>query len=147
MFSSRFSARSCAMRSAASASWRCFANSARSVKTIVPPTVMLRASIRLENHSGSGDWPPRRIAAMPEPRNRTSHATNQRIPEPTPRKTSAPSGARMPQSPTPPVGRKPPIGIIDSVGARAMAASWMFSSRSKSRVRAKTTIDAIEITA
>ena len=117
MLSSRFSARSCALRSPTSASWRCFANSASSVKTIVPPTVMLSASIRLENHSGSGDWLPRRIAAMPEPRKRTSHRTNQRMPEPTPRNTSAPSGARIPHRPTPPVGRKPPIGIIDRVGA------------------------------
>ena len=53
----------------------------------------------------------------------------------------------MPHRPTPPVGSKPPIGIIDSVGAMAMARSWMFSSRSKSRVRAKTAIDAIEMTA
>ena len=43
---------------------------------------------------------------MPEPRKRTSHTTNQRIPEPTPRNTSAPSGAMMPHRPTPPVGEE-----------------------------------------
>ena len=100
-------------RSAAptSASSRCFANSASSVNTIVPPTVMFSASIRLENHSGSGDSAAeedRRDAGAEEERPAT--ATNQRMPEPTPRKTSAPSGARMPHRPTPPVGSKPPIG-------------------------------------
>ncbi len=58
MLSSRLSARSCSARSAASASWRCFANRASSVKTIVPPTEMFIPSIRLMNHSGSGDWNP-----------------------------------------------------------------------------------------
>ena len=53
----------------------------------------------------------------------------------------------IPQSPTPPVGRKPPIGSIDSVGARAMAASWMFSRSVEVAVRAKRRIDATEITA
>ena len=84
MFSSRLSARSCSIRSAASASARCFANSARSVNTIVPPTAMFSASIRLENHSGSGDWVPSTTAARPEPRNSASHATNHRIAAPTP---------------------------------------------------------------
>ena len=69
------------------------------------------------------------------------------MPESTPRNTSAPSGARMPHRPTPPVGSHPPMKIIESVGAMAMARSWMFSSWPKSRVRAKRTIDATEMTA
>src|SRR5687767_13559081 len=41
----------------------------------------------------------------------------QRSPSRGPLKTRAPSGASMPQNPTPADGRKPPNGIIDSVGA------------------------------
>jgi hypothetical protein len=123
------------------------AKSARSVNTIVPPTVTLRASIVLENHSGSGEGMPSAIPMAPEARNTTTNAANQRTPDRTPLNTSAPSGAITPQIPTPPVGRKPPVGSIDSVGARAMAASWMRSSRSKSRVRANRRIEPIEIAA
>ena len=52
----------------------------------------------------------------------------------------------MPHRPTPPVGNQPPTKAIDSVGAMAMASSWTFNSWPKSRVRAKTAIDATEMT-
>src|SRR5919201_799282 len=59
MLSSRFSALACSSRSAMSASRRWPANRASSVNTIVPPTVTLRASMVLVNHSGTaGDTPP-----------------------------------------------------------------------------------------
>ena len=92
------------------------------MNTIVPPTVMLRASIVLVNHSGTaGDTPPSSAPAIPEPRNTTSHATNQRAAVRTSLNTSAPSGARTPHRPTPPESRKPPSGIMDSVGASRIA--------------------------
>ena len=85
-----------------SASSRCLANSARSVKTIVPPTAMLSASIVLVNQPGrGGEMVPSDLArdAPPEeddeerdvPADADPHALN----------TSAPSGARIPQMPTP----------------------------------------------
>jgi hypothetical protein len=56
--------------------------------------------------------------------------------------TSAASGARIPHKPTPPEARKPPSGIIDSVGASRMA-TWPISrSWPKFRVRENTTIAA-----
>ena len=38
-------------------------------------------------------------------------------------KTSAPNGPRMPQMPTAPDDRNPPVGHIESVGARVIASS------------------------
>ena len=46
----------------------------------------------------------------------------------------------MPHRPTPPESRKPPSGIIESVGANRMSIWLTRSSRAKSRVREKTTI-------
>ena len=62
---SRLSAWSCAIRRAVSASSRCLANSASRVNTIVPPTAMLSASIRVVNHAGSGELVPRISPARP----------------------------------------------------------------------------------
>ena len=78
--------------------------------------------------------------AIPEPRKTTTHATYQRAADPTSLNTSAPSGARIPQRPTPPAPRNPPSGIIDSVGASRMATWPTRSSRGKSCVRENTTI-------
>ena len=147
MFRSRPSARSCSAWRAPSASWRCLANSARSVNTMVPPTVTLSASIRLENHSGSCGGRSSAIPVKPDARKTTTNAPYQRIPAPIPLKTRAPSGPRMPQMPTAPPGRNPPSAIIDRVGASMMSASWIRSSMSKSRVRANSRIETIEITA
>ena len=76
--------------------------------------------------------------AVPEPRKMTSQATNQRVADRTSLNTSAPSGARMPHRPTPPAPRKPPSGIIESVGASRMSSWFTRSSRAKSRVRENT---------
>ncbi len=92
------------------------------MNTIVPPTAMFRASIVLVNQTGSGSQTgPMTSPANPEPRNTTSHATYQRTADLTSLNTSAPSGARIPQKPTPAASRNPPSGIIDSVGASRMA--------------------------
>jgi hypothetical protein len=53
--------------------------------------------------------------------------------------TSAPSGARIPQSPTPPDARKPPSGIIEIVGASRIAIWLTNRNAAKLRVRANTT--------
>ena len=107
----------------------------------------LRASIVLVNHTGTaGDTPPSSSPAMPEPRNTTTYATYQRLAARTSLNTSAPSGARIPHRPTPPESRKPPSGIIDSVGASRIA-TWPTSRNwSKFRVREKTTMDASRTT-
>ena len=147
MLSSRLSALDCSSRNAASASRRWLANTASSVKTIVPPTVMLRASIVLVNHTGTaGDTPPSSSPAMPEPRNTTTHATYQRTADRTSLNTSAPSGARIPHRPTPPESRKPPSGTIDSVGANRIATWPTKRNWSKFRVREKTTMAASRTT-
>ena len=65
MLRSRLSARSCSARSSVSASARCFANSASSVNTVVPPTAMLSVSIRCENHSGRVETGPTTMPASP----------------------------------------------------------------------------------
>ena len=143
MLSKRFSALACSTRSAASASRRCFANTARSVKTIVPPTAMFNASIVVVNQSGSGSQiGPMSSPASPDPRNTTTNAAYQRTAERTSSKTSAASGARIPQKPTAPAARNPPSGIIDSVGASRMSSWPTRSRRSKSRVRENTMIAA-----
>jgi hypothetical protein len=73
MLSSRLSAFACSTRSAATASRRWRAKTASSVKTIVPPTITLAASIVLVNHRGTaGDTPPQSSPAMPEPRKTTT---------------------------------------------------------------------------
>ena len=54
MFRSRFSAFACSTRRADRASRRCLANTASSVNTMAPPTVMLSASIVVVNHVGMG---------------------------------------------------------------------------------------------
>src|ERR671911_467577 len=141
MLSRRFSAFACSCRSAPSASRRWLANTASSVNTMVPPTAMFRASIVLVNQPGSG----RQIGSMsspaiPDPRNTTRYATYQRAADPTSLNTSAPSGARIPQRPTPPEARNPPSGIIDSVGASRMSTWPTRSSHGKSRVRENTAI-------
>ena len=78
-----------------------------------------------ENHSGRGDGISSAIPMSPEARKTVTKAMNHRTPARTPSKTSAPSGARMPQMPGEPPGRKPPSAIIDSVGASRMSQSWM----------------------
>jgi hypothetical protein len=52
----------------------------------------------------------------------------------------------MPHKPTPPESRKPPSGIIDSVGANRMSNKFTRSSRAKSRVRENTPIAASRTT-
>src|SRR5207247_256076 len=52
----------------------------------------------------------------------------------------APTGARMPHSPTPPEGRKPPSGTIDSVGASRMSTKLTYRRNAKFRVRANAMI-------
>ena len=137
MLSRRFSAFACSTRSAASASRRCLAKTASSVNTIVPPTAMFSASIVLVNHSGTGSATRADdLARDPDPRKTTSHATYQRAAERTSLNTSAPSGARIPHSPTPPEGRNPPSGIIDSVGASRMS-TWPTRSSTGSRASAR----------
>ena len=142
MLSRRLSAFACSIRSAASASWRCCAKTASSVKTIVPPTATLSASIVVVNQRGQR----RRDAAEQLAGDPRAEEDDDEGDEPASRasrtslNTSAPSGARMPQRPTPPEARKPPSGIIDSVGARRMATWPTRSSSAKSRVREKTTI-------
>ena len=54
MFSSRFSALACSLLSSCNASLRCFAKTASSVKTMVPPIVTLSASIVVVNQSVDG---------------------------------------------------------------------------------------------
>ena len=108
---------------------------------MVPPTAMFRASIVLVNQTGSGGpIGPRTSPAIPEPRNTTTNATYQRAADRTSLNTSAPSGARIPHRPTPPESRKPPSGIIDSVGASRMSTWPTRSSHGKSRVRENTAI-------
>jgi hypothetical protein len=82
---------------------------------------------------------------VPLTRNTATKATNQRTPDRAPLNTSAPSGARIPHTPTAPDGTKPPTNAIDSVGASRMSSSSTRSSNSVSRVRAKIAIAAIEI--
>ena len=73
MLRSRFSDLACSLRSALTASRRCCANSANSVKTIVPPTTTLSASIVLVNQTGgAGVMPPSTSPAIPEPRKMTT---------------------------------------------------------------------------
>ena len=103
MFSSRFSARSCSTRSAASASSRWRTNCARSPNTTAPATVTLSAIIVLSNQAGRVDRPPPASSpTIPETRNTATKATNQRTPARAPSNTRAPSGARMPHRPTAP---------------------------------------------
>ena len=112
------------------------------MKTIAPPTVMFSASIVVVNHRGtSGETGPTISPAIPEPRNTIANATYQRTADSTRSNTSEPSGARIAQSPTPPAPRKPPSGIIDSVGAKRIATWPTRSSQRKLRVREKTTIE------
>ena len=100
----------------------------------------------LVNHSGTvGDTPPSSSPAIPEQRNTTRYATYQRTTVRTSLNTSAQSRARIPHRPTPPDSRKPPSGIIDSVGANRMAIWPMSRNRPKFRVREKTTIAASRI--
>jgi len=69
MLSKRFSALACSTRSAARASLRCLAKSARRVNTMVPPTAMFIASIVLVNQSGGGSQTGPMISpARPDPR-------------------------------------------------------------------------------
>ena len=66
MLSSRLSALACSARNAASAFRRWSAKTASSVNTIVPPTITLRASIVLVNHSGTaGDTPTEQLSGDP----------------------------------------------------------------------------------
>ena len=78
--------------------------------------------------------------AIPDPRNTTRNATYHRTADLTSLNTSAPSGARIAQRPTPPASRNPPSGIIDSVGASRMSTWPTRSSHGKSRVRENTAI-------
>ena len=108
---------------------------------MVPPTAMFSASIVLVNQTGSGaQTGPMTSPAIPDPRNTTRYATYQRAADLTSLNTSAPSGARIPHRPTPPESRKPPSGIIDSVGASRMSTWATRSSHGKSRVRENTAI-------
>ncbi len=122
MLSSRPSDLVCSRRSAASASRRSWAKTARRTNTIAPPTAMFRASMVLVNSRGiSGGMAPSISPRNPEPRKTTTNATYQRTADLTSLNTRAPSGARIPHSPTPPDPRKPPSGIIDRVGASRMS--------------------------
>ena len=106
---------------------------------MVPPTAMFRASIVVVNQTGSGaQTGPMTSPTIPDPRNTTRNATYQRAADLTLLNTSAPSGARIPQRPTPPASRNPPSGIIDSVGASRMSTWPTRSSHGKSRVRENT---------
>jgi hypothetical protein len=141
MLRRRPSAFACSTRSAARASRRSRANTASRVNTIAPPTAMFSASIVLVNQVGSGvQIGPMTSPAIPDPRKTTTNATYQRAADRTSLKTSAPSGARIPHSPTPPESRKPPSGIIDSVGASRMSTWPTRSSDGKSRERENTAI-------
>ena len=106
---------------------------------MVPPTAMFKASIVLVNQPGnSGQTGPMTSPTIPDPRKTTTHARYQRTADLTSLKTSAPSGARIPQRPTPPERRNPPSGIIDSVGASRMSTWPTRSSHGKSCVRENT---------
>jgi hypothetical protein len=112
----------CSTRRAARASRRSWANTARRMNTIAPPTVMLRASIVVVNNPGiAGGMAPSISPRNPEVRNTTAYARYQRAADRTSLNTRAPKGARIPHSPTPPDWRNPPSGIIDRVGASRMS--------------------------
>ena len=73
MLRSKFSDLACSRRSELTAAWRCCANRANSVKTIVPPTTTLSASIVLVNQAGgAGMMPPSTSPAIPEPKKTTT---------------------------------------------------------------------------
>ena len=96
-FRSRVSAWSCAIVRALSASSRCLANSASRVNTIVPPTAMLSANIRVVNHAGSGEVVPRISPARPHPRKTARNATYQRSRTARPQRRVRPSGRGCPR--------------------------------------------------
>ena len=72
---------------------------------------MFNASIVLVNHNGRSASAKSTSPRIPVSRNTNRNATNQRTAWRTSRKTRAPKGARMPQSPTAPEGRNPPTSI------------------------------------
>ena len=90
----------------------------------------------LVNQSGGGvQIGPMISPAIPDPRKTSTYATYQRAADLTFEKTSAPSGARIPQRPTPPDARNPPSGIMDIVGASRMSTWFTRSRRAKLPVR------------
>ena len=107
---------------------------------MVPPTAMFRASIVLVNELvAQARFDPR---SRRDPRSE-EHGEVRDVPaarRPDVAEHERPSGARIPQRPTPPESRNPPSGIIDSVGASRMATWLTRSSHGKSRVRENTTI-------
>jgi hypothetical protein len=114
------------------------------MKAIEPAPTTLRASIVVVNQTGTSASGKNISPRMPVTRKTTRNPTNQRTAWPTSRKTRAPSGARMPHSPTPPEGRNPPAVICPAVVVRRTSSSWTMSSGRKLLVRANTTSDATE---
>ena len=97
------------------------------------------ASIVLVNQTGRSASANNASPATPVRRKTTTKTPNQRTACRTSRKTSAPSGARMPHNPTPPEGRKPPTSICPAVVVNRMSRSCVSSRNRNRRVRAKTT--------
>ncbi len=92
---------------------------------MAPAPTMFNASIALVNQIGKSASRKRTSPAMPVSRKTTTKTPNHRIARRTSRKTRAPSGARIPQSPTPPDGRNPPTNICPTAVMRRMSRSWM----------------------
>jgi hypothetical protein len=99
------------------------AKEARSVKATAPVPMIFNASIVLVNQMGRSASVNRTSPAMPKSRNTRTNAINQRTACRTSRKTRAPSGARMPHSPTPPDGRNPPTSICPAAVVRRISRS------------------------
>ena len=102
---------------------------------------MLSASIVVVNQWGTGAGGKNSSPAMPRSTNAHRNPMNQRIACRTSRKTSAPSGARIPHSPTPPAGRKPPANICPTVVVRRMSRSCVVRNGLNRLVLAKISSD------
>ena len=74
------------------------------MKTMLPAKTTFRASIALENQPGSVASAKNSSPPIPVSRKTAMNPTNQRTADRTSMKTSAPSGARMPHTPTTPEG-------------------------------------------
>ena len=91
----------------------------------------------LVNQSGSG-FPDRAddLARDPDPRKTRTYATYQRAADWTFRKHESPERREDPQEgPTPPEARKPPSGIMESVGASRMSTWFHWRAREVARSR------------
>ena len=115
------------------------------MKATAPVPTTLSASIVAVNHAGTSMSVKNSSPTMPSSTKAATNPTNQPMAWRTSRKTRAPSGASMPQSPTPPEGRNPPDSIWPIVVSSSTSSSCTVRNGPKARFREKTTNEPTEM--